>query len=157
MFSVLSLMAIVVGYLLILFLLAFWGDKRAKANQQHPYIYSLALGVHCTSWAFFGTTTQAAHYGWAFIPTYMGIICVFLFAHPVLRRVANVCHQHNISSLADFISLRYDKSHFLAALVTLLCFIGVVPYIALQLDAVTGGIRVVTGADNIWPNSVGFY
>ena len=46
MFSVLSLMAIVVGYLLILFLLAFWGDKRAKANQQHPYIYSLALGVH---------------------------------------------------------------------------------------------------------------
>ena len=157
MFSVLSLMAIVVGYLLILFLLAFWGDKRAKANQQHPYIYSLALGVHCTSWAFFGTTTQAAHYGWAFIPTYMGVICVFLFAHPILRRVANVCHQHNISSLADFISLRYDKSHFLAALVTLLCFIGVVPYIALQLDAVTGGIRVVTGADNLWPDGVGFY
>tara|TARA_R110001632_G_scaffold49636_1_gene124131 strand:- start:16109 stop:19513 length:3405 start_codon:yes stop_codon:yes gene_type:complete len=157
MFSVLSLMAIVVGYLFILFMLAFWGDKRAKANQQHPYIYSLALGVHCTSWAFFGTTTQAAHYGWAFIPTYMGVICVFLFAHPVLRRVANVCHQHNISSLADFISLRYDKSHFLAALVTLLCFIGVVPYIALQLDAVTGGIRVVTGADNLWPDGVGFY
>ncbi|WP_041713663.1 PAS domain-containing hybrid sensor histidine kinase/response regulator [Paraglaciecola sp. T6c] len=157
MFSVLSLMAIVVGYLLILFLLAFWGDKRAKAHQQHPYIYSLALGVHCTSWAFFGTTTQAAHYGWAFIPTYMGVICVFLFAHPILRRVANVCHQHNISSLADFLSLRYDKSHFLAALVTLLCFIGVVPYIALQLDAVTGGIRVVTGADNLWPDGVGFY
>lgn len=157
MFSVLSLMAIVVAYLLILFILAFWGDKRVNANQQHPYIYSLALGVHCTSWAFFGTTTQAAHYGWAFIPTYIGVIFVFLFAHPVIRRVANVCHQHNISSLADFISLRYDKSHFLAALVTLLCFIGVVPYIALQLDAVTGGIRVVTGTDNLWSDSVGFY
>lgn len=157
MFSVWSLVAIILGYLLILFALAFWGDKRFSGGQQHPYIYSLALGVHCTSWAFFGTTTQAAQYGWAFIPTYLGIIAVFLFAHPVLRRIANLCHQHNISSLADFISLRYDKSHMLAALVTLLCFIGVVPYIALQLDAVTRGISVVTGLDNLWPDSVGFY
>lgn len=157
MFSVWSLIAIIIGYLLILFILAFWGDKRFSGGQQHPYIYSLALGVHCTSWAFFGTTTQAAQYGWAFIPTYLGIIAVFLFAHPVLRRIANLCHQHNISSLADFISLRYDKSHLLAALITLLCFVGVVPYIALQLDAVTRGISLVTGLDNLWPDSVGFY
>ncbi|MFQ3237094.1 MAG: Na+/proline symporter/signal transduction histidine kinase [Paraglaciecola sp.] len=157
MFSIWSLIAIILGYLLILFVLAFWGDKHFSGGQQHPYIYSLALGVHCTSWAFFGTTTQAAQYGWAFIPTYLGIIGVFLFAHPVLRRIANLCHQHNISSLADFISLRYDKSHMLAALVTLLCFIGVVPYIALQLDAVTRGISVVTGRDDLWPDSVGFY
>lgn len=134
-------------YLLLLFALAFWADKRKRGQQQHPYIYSLALGVHCTSWAFFGTTTQAAQYGWAFVPTYMGIILVFLCAHPILRKIALLCHQHQVSSLADFISLRYEKSHLLAALVTILCFIGVIPYIALQLDAVTQGISIVAGLD----------
>ncbi|MFT4938962.1 MAG: Na+/proline symporter/signal transduction histidine kinase [Paraglaciecola sp.] len=157
MFSVWSVIAIVLCYLFILFALAFWGEKRHQSGRQHPYIYSLALGVHCTSWAFFGTTTQAAQYGWAFMPTYLGIILVFIFAHPVLRRIAHLCHQHKVSSLADFISLRYDKSHLLAALVTLLCFIGVVPYIALQLDAVTRGIGIVTGRDDLWPDGVGFY
>ena len=144
-------------YLLLLFALAFWADKRFRGQQQHPFIYSLALGVHCTSWAFFGTTTQAAQYGWAFVPTYIGIILVFLFAHPVLRRIALLCQQHQVSSLADFISLRYDNSHLLAALVTLLCFMGVIPYIALQLDAVTQGIGIVVGLDADWSGNIGFY
>jgi Na+/proline symporter/signal transduction histidine kinase/CheY-like chemotaxis protein len=157
MFSVWAVIAIVLCYLFILFALAFWGEKRYQSGKQHPYIYSLALGVHCTSWAFFGTTTQATQYGWAFMPTYLGIILVFIFAHPVLRHISHLCHQHKVSSLADFISLRYDKSHLLAALVTLLCFVGVVPYIALQLDAVTRGIGIVTGTDDLWPDSVGFY
>jgi len=157
MFNVWSVIGIVLGYLLILFAIAFWADKRYQGGHQHPYIYSLALGVHCTSWAFFGTTTQAVQYGWAFVPTYLGIILVFIFAHPVLRRIAHLCHQHKISSLADFISMRYDKSYVLAALVSLLCFFGVVPYIALQLDAVTGGISIITGLDDQWPDSVGFY
>jgi Na+/proline symporter/signal transduction histidine kinase len=144
-------------YLLLLFALAFWADKRFRGQQQHPFIYSLALGVHCTSWAFFGTTTQAAQYGWAFVPTYLGIILVFLFAHQVLRRIALLCQQHQVSSLADFISLRYENSHLLAALVTLLCFMGVIPYIALQLDAVTQGISIVAGLDADWSANIGFY
>ena len=157
MLSVWTVSIAVFCYLLLLFALAFWADKRKRAQQQHPYIYSLALGVHCTSWAFFGTTTQAAQYGWAFVPTYLGIISVFLFAHPVLRRIALLCHQHQVSSLADFISLRYDKSHLLAALVTILCFMGVIPYIALQLDAVTQGISIVAGLDAGWSANIGAY
>lgn len=157
MLSVWTVSIAVFCYLLLLFALAFWADKRKRSQQQHPLIYSLALGVHCTSWAFFGTTTQAAQYGWAFVPTYLGIILVFLFAHPILRRIALLCHQHQVSSLADFISLRYDKSHLLAALVTILCFIGVIPYIALQLDAVTQGISIVAGLDAGWSANMGAY
>jgi Na+/proline symporter len=105
MIDVWTVSVLVLCYLLVLFALAFWADKRYKGQQQHPFIYSLALGVHCTSWAFFGTTTQSTQYGWAFVPTYLGVILVFLFAHPVLRRISLLCHQHQVSSLADFISL----------------------------------------------------
>lgn len=157
MFSVWTVAGIVLSYLFILFALAFWGDRRIDRNKQHPIVYSLALGVHCTSWAFFGTTTQAAQYGWAFIPTYLGIILVMLFAFPLLRRIAQLCHQYKISSLADFIGLQYQKSHLLAAIISVLCFFGVVPYIALQLDAVTWGFALITQDKQQWPGSIGLY
>ncbi|QGX61368.1 sodium:solute symporter family transporter [Alteromonas mediterranea] len=133
-------------YLLALFALAFWGDKRLRDNRQHPILYSLGLGVHCTSWAFFGTTSQAAQYGWAVIPTYLGIMLTMAFAFPVVLHISRLCQQHNISSLADLISLKYQHSHLIAAFITLLCFFGVVPYIALQLDAITKSINLLTGA-----------
>jgi Na+/proline symporter/signal transduction histidine kinase len=157
MINVWTVSALVLCYLLILFALAFWADKRYKGQQQHPFIYSLALGVHCTSWAFFGTTTQATQYGWAFVPTYLGVILVFLFAHPVLRKISLLCHQHQVNSLADFISLRFEKSYLLAALVTLLCLIGVIPYIALQLDSVSQSVAILVGIDVSWSENVGAY
>jgi Na+/proline symporter/signal transduction histidine kinase len=157
MINIWTVSALVLCYLLVLFALAFWADKRYKGQQQHPFIYSLALGVHCTSWAFFGTTTQATQYGWAFVPTYLGAILVFLFAHPVLRKISLLCHQHQVSSLADFISLRFEKSYLLAALVTLLCLVGVIPYIALQLDSVSQSVAVMVGIDVSWSGNVGAY
>lgn len=157
MIDVWTVSALVLCYLLVLFGIAFWADKRYKGQQQHPYIYSLALGVHCTSWAFFGTTTQATQYGWAFVPTYLGVILVFLFAHPVLRKISLLCHQHQVSSLADFISLRFEKSYLLAALVTLLCLVGVIPYIALQLDSVSHSVAILVGIDVSFSDNVGAY
>lgn len=145
MLSIWTVGTIVGIYLIALFALAFWGDKRLRDNRQHPVLYSLGLGVHCTSWAFFGTTSQAAQYGWAIIPTYLGIMLTMAFAFPVVLRISRTCQQHNISSLADLISLKYQHSHLIAALITLLCFFGVVPYIALQLDAITKSINLLTG------------
>ena len=144
MLSIWTVGTLVALYLLLLFAIAFWGDKRLRDNQQHPILYSLGLGVHCTSWAFFGTTSQAAQYGWAIIPTYLGIMLTMAFAFPVLLHISRLCQQHNISSLADLIALKYKHSHLIAAFVTLLCFIGVIPYIALQLDAITKSINLIT-------------
>ncbi|MEP2653267.1 MAG: hybrid sensor histidine kinase/response regulator, partial [Paraglaciecola sp.] len=157
MINVWTVSAVVICYLLVLFGIAFWAEKRYKGQQQHPFIYSLALGVHCTSWAFFGTTTQATQYGWAFIPTYLGAICVFLFCHPVLRKISSLCHQHQVNSLADFISLRFEKSYLLAAIVTLLCLVGVIPYIALQLDSVSQSVSLLVGNDVSWGTNIGAY
>lgn len=157
MINVWTVSTVVICYLLVLFALAFWAEKRYKGQEQHPFIYSLALGVHCTSWAFFGTTTQATQYGWAFVPTYLGAICVFIFAHPVLRKISLLCHQHQVNSLADFISLRFEKSYLLAALVTLLCLVGVIPYIALQLDSVSQSVSLLVGKGVSWSTNIGAY
>ncbi|MDM7859846.1 PAS domain-containing hybrid sensor histidine kinase/response regulator [Alteromonas sp. ASW11-36] len=157
MFSLWVVSGIVVLYLLVLFAIAFFADRKKQQHQQHPYIYSLALGVHCTSWAFFGTTTQAAQYGWAFIPTYLGMIIAFVFGFELIRRIAQYCQTHQISSLADFVGARYNSQFSIGALVTLVCFIGVIPYIALQLDAITLSFNLIASDNVANTSTVGIY
>ncbi|MBU2978845.1 PAS domain-containing hybrid sensor histidine kinase/response regulator [Alteromonas sp. C1M14] len=157
MFSIWTIGLITVFYLVFLFVIAFWGDKKLKDNQQHPVLYSLGLGIHCTSWAFFGTTTQASQFGWALVPTYAGIILAMAFLFPVILRVSRYCHHHNVSSIADFFALKFQHSHLLAAMVTLLCFIGVIPYIALQLDAISASIRLLSPQTGEGSDTVGLY
>lgn len=154
MFSIYTVGLITLVYLGVLFAIAFYGNKKRAAS---PIVYSLALGIHCTSWAFFGTTTQATQFGWAFVPTYLGVIVVMLFAFPVICKIAKLCRQHNISSIADFIGMRYQHSHLIAGMITLICFIGVVPYIALQLDAITLMLNLMTKDSQSLTPSIGFY
>ena len=154
MFSIYTIAFITLFYLGVLFAIAFYGNRKKSPS---PIVYSLALGVHCTSWAFFGTTTQASQFGWAFVPTYLGVIIVMLFAFPVVCKVARLCRQFNISSLADFIGIRYQHSHFIAGVITLICFVGVVPYIALQLDAITLMLSLITKDKLAFAPSIGFY
>ena len=143
MFSIWTLALVIFVYLSGLFVAAFWGDKYLRDNRQHPVLYSLGLGIHCTSWAFFGTTTQASQYGWPLVPTYAGVILVMWLAFPLMQRISRVCQANSVSSLADFIGLKFNHSHGIAGLVTLLCFVGVVPYIALQLDAIVASIALL--------------
>jgi Na+/proline symporter/signal transduction histidine kinase/CheY-like chemotaxis protein len=154
LFSIYTVGLITLIYLGVLFAIAFYGSKKRAAS---PIVYSLALGIHCTSWAFFGTTTQASQFGWAFVPTYLGVIVVMLFAFPVICKIAKLCRQHNISSLADFIGMRYQHSHVIAGMITLICFIGVVPYIALQFDAITLMLNLITKDSQSLTPSIGFY
>ena len=55
----------------------------------------------------------------------------------VMRKIIRISKTNRITSLADFISSRYGKSALLAGLVTIIAVVGVVPYIALQLKAVS--------------------
>jgi len=131
-------------YLATLFSIAYRGDRKPP-NQVKPYRYALAQGVHCTSWAFFGTVTQSAYYGWSFAPTYVGAIVVFLFAHRLQLKLLHICKQHNITSIADLVGHRFGKSPTLAAAVAVIALVAVVPYISLQLRAVTASFAAVTG------------
>ncbi|MGM0480691.1 MAG: PAS domain-containing hybrid sensor histidine kinase/response regulator [Pseudomonadota bacterium] len=146
MLSVSATAATAILYLIVLFFIAYRGDG-SRRQPAKPYRYALAQGVHCTSWAFFGTVTQSAHYGWSFAPTYIGAIVVFLFLHSVQLRILNYCKQQNITSIADLIGTRYGKSPLLASVVAITALVAVVPYISLQLRAVTASFSAVTGVD----------
>jgi Na+/proline symporter len=48
-----------------------------------------------------------------------------------------IAKANRITSIADFVASRYGKSQLLGGLVTLIAVVGIVPYIALQLKAVS--------------------
>ena len=143
------LSALAIGYLLVLFGVAFYGERRAiypGFARLRPWIYSLALGVYCTTWTFFGAVGTAVRDGWAYVPIYLGPALVFLFATPFLERLVAVVRAHNITSIADLISSRFGKSPSLAALVAVISLTAGVPYLALQYKAVGTSIDVLTGS-----------
>jgi Na+/proline symporter/signal transduction histidine kinase/CheY-like chemotaxis protein len=154
MFSIWTIALITGLYVITLFAIAAWGSKLGRPPRS---VYALALGVHCTSWAFFGTSTQSLQFGWAIIPTYLGVILVMLFGFSVLRKIAHICRRHRISSLAEFIGIRYHHSNLLAGFVVALCFVGVIPYIALQLDAISSAIALMTTDNSDWSGSISLY
>jgi Na+/proline symporter/signal transduction histidine kinase/CheY-like chemotaxis protein len=133
-------------YLALLFSIASRGERHVKSGAR-PWRYTLALGVHCTTWAFYGTVTQAAQYGWWFAPTYLGGICIFLFAHSFQMKMLNLVKQQNLTSIADLIGSRYGKSQWLAGGVALICLVALIPYISLQLRAVAASFVAVTGIE----------
>nr|WP_202560512.1 hybrid sensor histidine kinase/response regulator [Alcanivorax sp. DP30] len=127
-------------YVLVLFIIAWLGDRAAREGRktfQNAWVYSLGLGVYCTSWTFFGAVGEAAQNGWNYLPIYLGPIITVLLGGSLIYKMVSVTQQQNITSIADFLAARYGKSRRLAVLVTLVAVIGVLPYIALQLKAVT--------------------
>jgi len=149
MLSSWALFAISLGYVVLLFAIAYLGDRKARlegAPPRKPWVYSLALGVYCTSWTFYGAVGRAANSGWDFFPIYLGPMLVFVFGAPLLTRIVRISKRHNITSIADFVGARYGRHQPVAMLITVIAVIGVLPYVALQLKAVAFGFEVVSGA-----------
>jgi Na+/proline symporter/signal transduction histidine kinase len=135
-----------IAYLALLFVVAHWGQNQAK-NKWHsrPWIYSLSLGVSCTSWAFYGTVGQAVTTGAWLAPVYIGSILCFVLAWPMLIKMLQITKQQNLTSIADFIACRYDRSPKIAAIIALIALVGTIPYIALQLRAISKSFDLLTG------------
>jgi Na+/proline symporter len=127
------------AYAGLLFAVAYLGDKRDNVFRGIPWpaVYSLALGIYCTSWTFFGAVGRAASDGWDYLSIYLGPILVFALFYTIPRRIIAISKRQRVTSIADFIASRYGKSHRLAALVSLVALVAVLPYIALQLRAVS--------------------
>ncbi|MBI5274925.1 MAG: histidine kinase [Burkholderiales bacterium] len=134
------------AYLGILFAIASWGDKRADAGRSiidNPWIYSLSLAVYATSWTFYGSVGRAAANGVGFLPIYLGPTLMAALFWVVLRKMVRISKANRITSIADFISARYGKSALLAGLVTVIAVVGIIPYIALQLKAVSTSFLIL--------------
>ncbi len=134
------------GYVGLLFAIAYYGDKNPAAHKRigKPVIYSLSLAVYCSSWTFYGAVGRASTSGWEFLATYIGPVIVFILGWQVIEKIILVSKQQNITTIADFISSRYGKSQSLAVLVTIIAVTGTIPYIAMQLKAVAISFNALT-------------
>jgi Na+/proline symporter/nitrogen-specific signal transduction histidine kinase len=134
------------AYLGVLFAIAHFGDRRADQGRSiinNPYIYTLSIAVYCTAWTFYGSVGRAAAGGIGFLPIYLGptlMACLWWF---VLRKMLRITKAYGITSIADFVASRYGKSALLGGVVTLIAVFGIMPYISLQLKAVSTSVTVI--------------
>ena len=139
---------IAAGYTLLIFLVALYAHRKRESGQSavaNPYVYSLSLAVYCTSWTFYGSVGKAATTGIDFLLIYLGPSLTAFSWFFLLTRIIRISKENNITSIADFISLRYGKSAWLGALVTLISLFGIMPYIALQIKAVATSFSLISG------------
>lgn len=128
------------AYMGLLFAIAYFGDKRSEAGRSiisTPYIYALSLAVYCTAWTFYGSVGRAAQTGTGFLSVYIGPTLIAALGLPVLKKIIRISKVNRITSIADFIASRYGKSATLAGVVTIIAVFGIVPYISVQIKAIS--------------------
>ncbi|MBW6417399.1 ATP-binding protein [Celeribacter sp. PS-C1] len=139
------------SYATLLFIVAFWAEKRAEAGRlgwlRSPWVYTLSLSVYCTAWTFYGAVGYAVRSGLEFVTIYLGPSLMMIGCWWILRKLVRIGRVQRITSVADLISSRYGKSTTLGVLVTLLAVIGTTPYIALQLQSVALSFAVFGAND----------
>src|SRR6266581_4402360 len=139
------IVAIALAYIGLLFMVASYGDRSrvTRASSARLLIYPLSLAIYCTSWTFFGSVGLASRTGFDFLTIYIGPMLMVGLGFPLLIRIVRLAKSQNITSIADFIAARYGKSQAVAATVALIAIIGMIPYIALQLKAVSSSVSTI--------------
>src|SRR5258706_702316 len=138
--------AFALGYIGLLFVVASYGDRTRRFGREggwRHFIYPLSLAIYCTSWTFFGSVGLASRTGFDFLTIYVGPILMIGLCSPLVMRIVRLAKAQNITSIADFIAARYGKAQTVAATVALIAIIGTVPYIALQLKAVSSSLSTI--------------
>src|SRR3569833_2446453 len=94
----------------LLFGVALLGERRPRLFEKRwAVVYALSLAIHCTSWTFYGTVTQASRSGWWLPPTFVGAILMYLLAIAMQRRLVELAREYNAGSLADLIAVRLGR------------------------------------------------
>ncbi|MXV37337.1 sodium:proline symporter [Flavobacteriaceae bacterium Ap0902] len=144
------LIIIIISYLAGIFYIAFWAEKSKKSKWvNHPLVYTLSLAVYCTAWTYYGSIGLAVDNSYEFLPIYLGPVIALPLWVVFTKKIIYLTKSHNISSMADFISLRYGNSRMLGAIVTLICLVAIVPYLSLQIKAVSESFQILVGEEFI--------
>jgi PAS domain S-box-containing protein len=147
-----SLAGVLLAYLVFLFLVAAVAERFSHRLQTPPLrtvTYVLAISVYCTAWTFYGSVGLAANRGLEFLTIYLGPALAALLWPTVLRKLVRVAKEQRITTISDFIASRYGKSSPLGTLVAALVVCGMIPYIALQLKAVSVSFKMMIGGDSV--------
>ena len=135
--------------ILVLFVLAAWVETRGARLDRHTRLrhatYTLALGVYCTSWTFYGAVGSAVRDGWNYLPIYAAPILLLIAAPRFLQRLAEAVAEEQAATVSDFIAARFGHDVVIARLVTVIALLGTIPYVALQLRSIGTALSVVSG------------
>ena len=155
-----TVVAVGFAYLALLSAIAWYGDRRAEPGRsliRSPVVYTFSLAVYCTSWTFYGAVGTATQRGIEFLTIYTGPTIVFIGWWFLLRKIGRIAKSERITSIADFIASRYGKSALLGMIVTVIAMIGTMPYIALQLKAVSTSFAVLVNYSSFGDLSEGLF
>jgi len=138
--------AVLLPYMGLLLLLALWVERtpRGRRMVSSPLVYALSLAVYGTAWTFFGSVGFAVRHGLLFVAVHLGPTLALILGWPLLRKLIAVRDRFGVTSLADLVSSRYRKSQGLAAFVSAMLSLGLLPYVALQLQAITRSVAVLS-------------
>lgn len=138
------LFLVALAYLGVLFLIAYAGENGYLPSKliQHPAVYALSLGVYATSWTFYGSVGLADSSGLAFLTIYLGVTAAFMLGPYLLAPILRLCRDYQLSSIADLLAFRYG-GRATGLTVTIFMLMGILPYISLQITAVTRSIQVL--------------
>lgn len=139
MFSISQAIYLLIIYAGLQYAIARWAQSRntlALRIRQSAIVYSLSLAVFCTSWTYYGSIGLASKQGIQHIALYLGSSLAFIFMIPVFKKMVRIKVHFHTTSIADFISTRYNHSQILAALISILCLVGITPYISIQLKSI---------------------
>lgn len=140
------ILLIAFAYLGLLFWIAFWVENTEKLKnyiKNSSIVYSFSLAIYCTAWTYYGSIGTASNSGLNFLPIYLGPTLIMPLWYFFLRKMIRIVKMNNISTIADFLSLRYGVSSRLGMLITILCIIGIVPYISLQIKAISNSFEII--------------
>jgi Na+/proline symporter/signal transduction histidine kinase len=95
--------AVALGYIGLLFLVASYGDRVRRLDRMgraRLLIYPLSLAIYCTSWTFFGSVGSASRSGYDFLAIYVGpVLMIALFA-PMIARVVRLAKAQTVPYIA---------------------------------------------------------
>lgn len=119
---------------------------RYQARLRHG-AYTLALGVYCSSWTFYGSVGTAVSQGWNYLPIYAAPALLLLLAPRFLARLAEEVQRERTSTISDFIAARFGHDSGVARLITVIALCGTIPYVALQLRSIGTAFAATSGQD----------
>lgn len=150
MISATTLIIVILFYIGVLYFLATWaesGNERAQKISSSVIVYIFSIAIYCTSWTFFGSVGLASRSGILMFTIYLGPTLLMLVIWPLMQRILLIKQVYHVNSIADFLSARFNRSLYLAGLVSVVAMIGIVPYLALQLKAINSSINLILSTD----------
>ena len=150
--SLTSFYIIIGAYVAALFAVAYFTLKHRPTYRRlsrKSWIYALTLVIYCTAWTFYGSIGNAGKGGFSYIGVYLGPTLLAPLWGMVLVKMIRIAKHQRITSIADFISARYGKSSKLGILISLFSVIIIIPYISIQLKALTFSSKIIT--DGVFP------